>query len=84
MSDTTGKYRFSAKDDAQGHPFIDIQRKSGADTLGGHIHLDCPPGTSYGDAAYVAQLLNRSVVSVTRIDPTQAPAQGDAAEPAPH
>ena len=77
MSDTTGKYRFAAKDDAQGHPFIDIQRKSGDDTLGGHIHLNCPPGTSYADAAYVARLLNQSVVSVTRVDRRE-----DAAHPA--
>ena len=84
MSDSTGRYRFSARDDAQGHPFIDVQRRGGEDTLGGHVHLNCPPGTSYEDAAYVAQLLNRSVVSVTRIDTANSPAQHDSAEAAPH
>jgi hypothetical protein len=74
MSDTTGKYRFQAKDDAEGHPFIDIERKGGQDILGGHMHLNCPPGTAYADAEYLARLLNRSVVSVTRLDPAHGSA----------
>ena len=66
MSDSKGTYRFAAKDDAHGHPFIDVERKGGNDQLVGHLHLNCPPGTAYADAEDLAKLLNRSVVSVSR------------------